>query len=149
METTDGEKFKFDWGRYRFPKTIVPHEMSAMKSPAVVKLPGDDDADDWHERILNFIIRLRDSGKITDYNQMAFLFASVKNPQAVALAEYLESNGINVYSPRSGMYFQRDEIRLLIGCLMLMFPNYVVKLEQGDYDFYLRSGVNLYYEDCH
>ena len=148
METTDGEKFKFDWGRYRFPKTIVPHEMSTMKSPAVIKLPGNDDADDWHERVLNFIIRLRDSGKITDYNQVAFLFASVKNPQAVALADYLESNGINVYSPRSGMYFQRDEIRLLIGCLMLMFPNYVVKLEQGDYDFYLRSGVNLYYEDC-
>lgn len=147
MTTTDGTKFKFRWDNFRFDKKIEPHKKTTLHSPAVVKLAGIDDTDGWHERILQFINDLKASGKLTDYNQIAFLFNSVKHPRVTALARFLEENRINVYSPRSDMFFQRDEIQLALGCLMLMFPRYVQGLENGDYIFLQPEHVT-YYRNC-
>ena len=147
METTDGAKFKFRWDQFRYEKRIEPHKKSSLHSPAVVKLVGVDDKDEWHERILRFINVLKSSGKLTDYNQIAFLFNSVKHKRVTALAKFLEANHINVYSPRSDMFFQRDEVRLALGCLMLMFPRYVMGLENGDYPFLQPEHVT-YYRNC-
>lgn len=147
MVTTYGAKFKFDWGKFRYNKTIEPHEQTMLNSPAVVKLAGIDDSDEWHDKILDFISTLKASGKLKDYNQIAFLFNSVKHPRVTALARYLEENHINVYSPRSDMFFERDEIRFTLGCLMLMFPQYVQGLENGEYTF-LQSEHITYYRNC-
>lgn len=147
MATTDGAKFKFRWDNFRYDKRIEPHEKTTLHSPAVVKLAGVDDTDEWHEKILQFIKNLKASGKLTDYNQIAFLFNSVKHPRVTALARFLEENHINVYSPRSDMFFQRDEIRLALGCLMLMFPRYIQGLENGDYTF-LQPEHLTYYRNC-
>lgn len=147
MDTTDGAKFKFRWENFRYEKRIEPHEKSALHSPAVVKLAGVNDEDEWHEKILQFINNLKTSGKLMDYNQIAFLFNSVKHPRVTALARFLEENHINVYSPRSDMFFQRDEIRLALGCLMLMFPFYVQGLENGEYTF-LQPEHLTYYRNC-
>lgn len=97
MATTDGAKFKFSWDNFRYAKQIEPHERTLLHSPAVVKLASDDDPDEWHEKILSFINDLKGSGKLTDYNQIAFLFQSVKHPRVTALARFLEQNHINVY----------------------------------------------------
>lgn len=97
MATTEGAKFKFQWGEFRYNKKIVAHTQVKLSSPAVVKLSGVDDEDEWHENILKFIHRLKDSGKLTDYNQISFLFSSVKHPKVKALADFLEKNQINVY----------------------------------------------------
>lgn len=147
MATTDGARFRFRWNRFRYDKTIEPHAKSSLKSPAVVKLASSEDLDEWCEKILGFISELIDSGKLTDYNQMAFLFNSVKHERVTKLARYLEENGVNVYSPRSDMFFQRDEIRLMIGCLMLMFPKYVMGLEDEEYQF-LQPEHYRYYRGC-
>ena len=147
MVTTDGAKFKFEWGKYRYPKTIEAHDKTKISSPAVVRLDGDDDSEEWHENILQFIRHLEKSGKLTDYNQIAFLFNSVKGSKVTALAKFLEENGIKVYSPRSDMFFRRDEIRLTLGCLMLLFPKYVNGLENGEYVF-LQENHITYYRNC-
>lgn len=147
MATTDGAKFKFRWDNFRYDKRIEPHEKTTLLSPAVVKLASVDDTDEWHEKILQFINDLKASGKLTDYNQIAFLFNSVKHPRVTALARFLEENHINVYSPRSDMFFQRDEIRFALGCLMLMFPHYIQGLENGDYTF-LQPEHLTYYRNC-
>ncbi len=147
MITTEGAKFKFCWENFRYDKRIKPHEKTTIHSPAVVKLAGVEDTDEWHEKILRFINDLKASGKLTDYNQIAFLFNSVKHPRVTALAHFLEENHINVYSPRSDMFFQRDEIRLALGCLMLMFPRYVQGLENGEFTF-LRPEHLTYYRNC-
>lgn len=147
MDATDGAKFKFRWENFRYEKSIESHEKSTLRSPAVVKLAGVDDVDEWHGNILRFIHELKVSGKLTDYNQVAFLFNSVKHPRVTALARFLEENHINVYSPRSDMFFQRDEIRLALGCLMLMFPYYVQGLENGEYTF-LQPEHLTYYRNC-
>lgn len=147
MSMTSGHKFKFSWDRYRYQKKIEPHVKSDIQSPAVVKLFSKDDEDEWHEKILGFIKELKESGKLTDYNQLAFLFSSVKHQRVTALASFLERNGINVYSPRSDMFFKRDEIKLALGCLMLMFPRYVMKLEKQEFDF-LQVEHYRYYREC-
>ena len=147
MVTTDGARFRFRWRKFRHDKTIEPHEKPALHSPAVVKLSSENDEDEWHEKILAFIQGLVSSGKLTDYNQIAFLFNSVKHQRVTKLARFLESNGINVYSPRSDMFFQRPEIRLIIGCLMLMFPKYVQGLENQEYQF-LTPEHYRYYRGC-
>ncbi|MFL0246000.1 ATP-dependent DNA helicase [Candidatus Clostridium stratigraminis] len=147
MSTTDGARFRFRWRGFRFDKTIKPHVKSNLKSPAVVKLSSVEDVEEWYEKILGFITELKHSGKLADYNQLAFLFNSVKHERVVGLANFLEKNGIQVYSPRSDMFFQREEIKLLIGCLMLMFPTYVQGLEQGKYDFIRPEHYN-YFRSC-
>lgn len=147
MDTTSGARFRFNWGKFRYAKRIVPHAKTQLNSPAVVRLAGVDDPDEWHEKILTFIRNLKTSGKLTDYNQIAFLFNSVKHPRVTALANFLEQNQINVYSPRSDMFFLRSEIRLAIGCLMLMFPKYVKGLEDMEYPF-LKPEQQRYYKEC-
>ena len=42
----------------------------------------------------------------------------------VALADFLETSGIPVYSPRSNMYFDREEIRLMIGAMIFSSLNF-------------------------
>lgn len=147
MVTIDGAKFKFDWGRFRYSKRIKAHAQTTLDSPAVVKLTAIDDEDEWHENILKFINSLKVSGKLRDYNQIAFLFSSVKHPRVRNLADFLEKNQINVYSPRSDMFFQRLEIQLALGCLMLMFPRYVQGLENENYIF-LRPEHLTYFRRC-
>jgi len=147
MSTTDGARFRFRWNKFRYAKTIEPYKVSDLKSPAVVKLSAVDDEDEWHENTLTFINTLRESGKLTDYNQISFLFNSVKHARVSKLACYLEENGISVYSPRSDMYFERVEIKQIIGCLMLMFPRYVVALENRQYEF-LSEEHYTYYTNC-
>ena len=146
MDTTGGAKFKFGWGKFRYFKKIEPYKQTSIKSPSVVRLAGENE-DEWHYKILDFINNLKSSGKLQDYNQIAFLFQSVKHPRVIRLANFLEEHHINVYSPRSDMFFQRKEIRLVLGCLMYMFPKYVGKLEKGEYEA-LRPEHTKYYIDC-
>lgn len=147
ISVTGGADFKFRWDKYRYDKVIVPHEKSMLKSPTVIKVSGEDDEDEWHENVLCFIRKLKSSGKLTNLNQIAFLFNSVKSDKPKALAQYLEQNGINVYSPRSDMYFERDEIKLIIGCLILIFPVYANNIGKRNFSF-VDEALCRYYENC-
>ncbi len=144
MKTTSGKNFSFNWGGFRFNKEIIPHEMSALKSPGVVKLSGIGDVDDWYEKIYQLIKQMQDSGKLTNLNQIAFLFRSVKYYKVVGLADYLEEKGIHVYAPRSNMYFQREEIMRAVGCLLMLFPDYSDYMEFTD----SKSQIGDYYRMC-
>lgn len=152
MLPTNGadKKNQFQWGKFRYSKEIIAHNKTKLKSPGVIRISADNDEKRWYKNVLNFINKLKLSGKLTNYNQIAFLFRSVKSPQAIGLANYLEANGINVYSPRSNMFFERDEIRLIIGCFLIMFPKYVSKLENDEYPFLhsQRKDFAKYYINC-
>ncbi len=140
-DSSEGITFSWSRGndRFRYDKTIVPCEDKIKLkdargnngSPAVVRLTvpvGKDSQDQWNLKILQFINKLMSSGKIKDYNQIAFLFHSVGSGNAIPLAGYLERNGISVYNPRSNMFFQREEIKVALGCLILMFPQFIATL---------------------
>ena len=147
METTETEQFRFDWGDFRFPKALAAKRDFSGDFATVVRLAAVEDEAEWHQKVLEFIKGLKAAGNIQDYNQVAFLCKSVKNTAVVNLQNFLEANGINVYSPRSGQFFQRAEIQHAIGCLLLMFPNYLEKVLAGEYQ-YLGQRTAGYLGEC-
>ncbi len=108
---------------FRFGKHIEPREDDFPTMPAVIRITADDQAQ-FHNEVLVFLHTMKDKGNLTDWNQVAFLFRSVKNHKAVALSRFLEANGIPVYSPRSNQFFEREEIRLMVGALIFLFPQF-------------------------
>jgi DNA helicase-2/ATP-dependent DNA helicase PcrA len=112
---------------FRFAKQIVPREGDFPDVPTVVRLAAadsNDESENWHAEMLTFLNTMKATGKLTDWNQVAFLFRSVKSDKAVALARFLETEGVPVFSPRSNMFFAREEVRLMIGALIFLFPQF-------------------------
>lgn len=132
-----GEK---KWSGFRYNKKIIPRDGDFTDNPAVIKVVGEDLEKNWHEEILDFINELKTSNKLDDLNQIAFLFSSVKNDKVIKLAQFLEGNCIPVYSPRANVFFDREEIKYIIGAMMMVFPQW-----QG-----IRKDEVLweYYEEC-
>lgn len=108
---------------YRYAKKIKPRDDVFNKTPSVIKVSSKGTFEDYCNEVLEFIHSLKKSGKLTDYNQLAFLFKSVKNDKVLSLAKFLEDNGINVFSPRSALFFDREEVQLLFGAIIFIFPN--------------------------
>ena len=125
------QDWMFDGKTFRFDKTIVPREDSFPDTPTVLKLTAEEDTEEYHAEVLRFIKYLEREHIISDFNQIAFLYRSVKSDKAKALADYLEEHGIRVFSPRSDMFFEREEIRLMLGCLVSLFPQVETLFEQG------------------
>jgi DNA helicase-2/ATP-dependent DNA helicase PcrA len=117
---------------FRFEKTIKPRAAEFPDTATVIRVSSDGTAGDYHQEVLAFLNHLRDSGKLADLNQVAFLFRSVKSPKVIGLARYLEANGVPVFSPRSALFFERDEIKLLLGALIFIFPNLFEDLKWTD-----------------
>jgi DNA helicase II / ATP-dependent DNA helicase PcrA len=111
--------------RYRHDKTIVPREGPFPDYPSVVRASGQETEEAWHEEVRRFLVALKERGRIQDYSQVAFLFRSVRSDKALGLAAYLESNGIPVFSPRSALFFEREEVRLVLGALVSLFPRLI------------------------
>ena len=87
---------------FRFAKQIVPREDDFPDMPTAVRLAASDDKGEttnWHAEVLAFLHSLKASGKLTDWNQVAFLFRSVKNDKVVALARFLEAQGVPCSRP--------------------------------------------------
>lgn len=112
----DGQK------KFRFYKNITPPPDKKSTGNAVFKVAGSVENEDWHEQILKFLNYLKDGNHIADWSQVAFLFYSVRNPKVKALLQYLEKHHVPVYSPRSDLFFERNEIKLVIGAFVSLFP---------------------------
>lgn len=106
---------------YRYPKTIRPRDGEFKAGPTVVSAITPE-GDDWHEDVYQMLMHLKQNGKLTDWNQAAFLFRSVKSDKVRALAQSLEEKGIPVYSPRANLFFEREEICYMLGAFNLVFP---------------------------
>ncbi len=137
----------FQWDEFRIDKTIVPSPGKNHKelTPSVIKIAGVSN-EQWHERIYKFIKMLSDEGYISNYNQIAFLFRSVTKKETQELANYLEGKGIPVYSPRSKMFFEREEIMASIGLLLSIFGDYSDELVDRPEE-YLEK-LTDYYDRC-
>ena len=122
----DGSLDGFSWGggagtTFRYPKAIVPPAGKKSFEHPVVRVSGAAGAQGWHEEVLAFLHHMREH-HLEDWNQVAFLFRSVRWDKAKVLAQYLEEQGIPVYAPRSDLYFDREEVKLLIGAFLFLFP---------------------------
>ena len=144
---TDTADF-FTWENFRYSKRLEAYRPD-VNYPSVIRLAGINDKDAWHEKILTFLRSLKADGIISDYSQTAFLFRSVRNKNVQELAVFLESNNINVYSPRSNLFFKRPEVHFTIGCMISMFPDYVSDLESGAFSYQGKEPEYItYYRDC-
>ena len=139
------QNWEVDNQLYRYPKQIQPRPDEFPEVPSVVKVSGVSEAE-WQEEILAFLRTLKEEGQLTDWNQVAFLFRSVKNEKAIALARFLEQHDISVYSPRSNQFFDREEVRLMIGALIFLFPQFPQVRKWSD-DAHLQIW-DYYDEDC-
>lgn len=131
---------------FRFAKTIQPQPAKAASTvPAVVRVAGQDGQENWGAEVIAFLQTLRGRGLLTDWNQAAFLFHSVASDRAVRLAGELEAAGIPVFAPRSRLYFDRSEVRLMIGALTFLFRQWAtVRVESADQ----KLAVWDYYDGC-
>lgn len=135
-----------NWREFRYRKEIVPpEEKEFSKSSGVIRIGGNSEKQ-WKDNIYKFIKKLYTTKKISDYSQIAFLFRSVQSPNVKELKNYLEEAGIPIYSPRSKDFFERKEIKLLIGSFLVYFPHckYLVLDEVQNRG----SRVFDYYKDC-
>ncbi len=122
----DGEK------SFRYEKEIVPCDATFRDNKTVCRLSTVDGTEEnYHKEVLSFINNLQEKGIVTNLNQITFLYRSVKGDEARSLATFLEAHGVKVFSPRSDMYFERDEIRLILGCLATIFPQALDLLDEG------------------
>lgn len=138
--------WKEDGKNFRFAKEIQPPKGKKFSDhPAVIKVAGTDGKEKWSDEVIAFLNTLKRKNILKDYNQATFLFKSVKNEKVTNLANSLEEYGIPVFSPRSAMFFDRDEIQLLLGAFIFMFPLYP-EIRQW------AAGVHLdvwdYYDNC-
>ncbi len=130
---------------FRYDKTIRAYNGKFVNNPSVIKVSGFDYEENWHKEIYEFILDLKEKNVISDLNQIAFLFKSVKNDKVKSLINYLENKDIPVYSPRSGMFFERGEIKYMIGALLAIFPQYE-EIKQWDNEVEL--DIWDYYHSC-
>ena len=145
MENVDGINL-FNWNHYRYPKQIEAADEERTDRPAVYQCGGTIEEEKDH--LLQLILALKSNRNITDYNQVAFLFRSVKSEEATKLGEYLESNGIPVYSPRSDLFFERKEIKQILGCLMFCFHSWFEDLKNNRFYPKISDELRAYYKSC-
>jgi DNA helicase-2/ATP-dependent DNA helicase PcrA len=133
--------------QYRYDKKIkAPKDKIFPNVNPVAKIEVGE-GESWNEKILEFIKSFKESGNIEDLNQIAFLFKSVKNDKVLKLANFLEENGIAVHSPRSNLFFDREEVKLMIGALLFMFPQVISDIEKKNQE-HEQALYNYYIDHC-
>lgn len=94
--------------------------------PSVFVTDKGDEKQDVYDLVARKIVELKEQGIITDYNQVAFLFPSLKNmgePNVAVreIKETLETHGIQVYAPRAGRFIQVVEALAVFGLIAKVF----------------------------
>lgn len=120
---------------YRVAKNIEAHCVDEAAS-VVASTAGKPE--DVYTEIAGLVRQLIDTGKVTDPNQIAFLFPSLKSEHVQRAMHALEAVGLRSYAPRAGRFLEVDESIDMFGVFVRVFG----KPERGafpgrDYnDFY-------------
>lgn len=137
----DGWMGSADWrgpdGRlFRYGKRIRPATDDWEPIPALVRLYTED-AQQEAERIAELVVELHRAGKIQDWSEVAVLLPSVRRRWSGPLIAALRARGVPVWCPRSRTAMECEEIRVVIGVLVLLLD--AVPHQQGDEGTYLRK----------
>ena len=146
MENVDGINL-FNWDKYRYAKKIQAGKEPLLKEASVFSCGGDS-IETEKEKLLQMVRSLKANGNISNYNQIAFLFRSVKSEEATQIGAYLEENDIPVYSPRSDMFFDRAEVKQILGCLIMCFASYMMDLKKNLFNHKISDSLRNYYISC-
>lgn len=127
-------------GFYRVTdKNIKAHNQENI--PAVVTTVRNKKEVVFKE-IAQFIKDLKDSGKINDYNQVAFLFPSLKgeggkSAKVIEFENALSELGIPIYAPRAGRFLEVPEAMDIFGLMLTILgrPSHQGNASHGLRDF--------------
>lgn len=139
IQRTNWKKANGD-GYYRVvDKDIKPFNQESIA--AVVRSEKDKKENTCAE-IAQFVFDLKKSGKIEDYNQVAFLFPSLKSEgkKTAKVEEFekaLNALGINVYAPRAGRFLEVPEAVQIFGLMFVILgrPSHQGQASLGLRDF--------------
>jgi DNA helicase-2/ATP-dependent DNA helicase PcrA len=129
IEAYDRWMASADWANprgpaFRYDKTIqYDPDVRHPRYPAVFCIWGKDSRDEA-ERFADLVAFLKTHGVIADYSQVALLLHSVRQEHSGHYLSALETRGIPAFCPRARAYFENDEVRLMVGCLALIFGYY-------------------------
>lgn len=112
-----------DWHGNRFEKNIVSMRENDYMSSNVFHISGSP-LDENIRNTVTFIKKLKQSNKITNYNQIAVLFSHFKDRSAKKLEDALKKENIEVYSPRTKVFFEMYEVKLTFGVILACFKKY-------------------------
>lgn len=113
-----------DWKGNRYEKELISMRTDEILGTNVFNISGTNSYENI-ERTVKFIKDLKSSGKITNYNQVAVLFSSFNDSNAKKLENALTKNKIDVYSPRTKVFFEMTEIKITFGIILACFKTYV------------------------
>lgn len=113
------------------------------EGPAVILQTGDKE--DVARKIAELVIELKDKGKITDYNQCAILFPSLRynnqmNPSVEAYVKVFSDMGIPYYAPRAKNFLNTKECLVTFGLFAKIF-NYRTKPKEPKYARWLADAI--------
>jgi len=129
---------KTDWkkegqsGYYRIHDKNIQSNVND-NDPSVVTTTPNPEKMAVNREVINLVYELKQTGKITDYNQCAFLFPAMKNNTRVkdfieAFEEFNNEKGftgtdqeIKIYAPRAGRFLETEEAKAIWGLFMLIF----------------------------
>lgn len=121
---------------YRIAKKIAAHRQD--KKPAVIASTAAT-PDEVAAEIAILVDDLLKKKKITDPNQIAFLFPSLKAKCVGRMQAALEDKGLKVYAPRASRFLELPEITDFFGIVVQILgkPDYNEDYAAGDYkDFH-------------
>ena len=103
---------------YRIPdKNIVAH--SEDSSTSVILESGKKE--DVTKNIVELIRKIKEEGKISDYNQCALLFPSLSAAAEKEFEKAFEDAGIPYYAPRANNILNTEEFLVVFGILAKIF----------------------------
>jgi len=111
-------------GSYRITDKKIK-AFNKENSPSVVKTQKSN-PHSVYQQIGQFVRDLKNSGKISDYNQVAFLFPSLKsrdgiNTRVGGFQNAFDALNIPVYAPRAGRFLEVEEAENIFGILFQIF----------------------------
>ncbi|MGL5125599.1 MAG: ATP-dependent helicase, partial [Fusobacteriaceae bacterium] len=136
---------KYNWENKRYYKQIVS-ATNEIHHPTVAKIIGVT-SEQWETSLVNSIKDLKEKNIISDYSHIVFLAQSVKSPDVLSLIKRMNENGIPTYSPRSGNFFKKEEIKTVLGIALSLYKEYTRNNIYNTRD-YSNFETYTYYKEC-
>ncbi|MEE8716563.1 MAG: ATP-dependent DNA helicase [Coriobacteriales bacterium] len=107
---------------------------AGRRAPGVARLVYNRASDafaSWEDQVCAFVGSLRAHGVVGDYGQVAFVTTALRgNAHVTRLARRLERAGVHVFAPRADAFFDRPEVRLALGVLLRVLPQFSERLDR-------------------
>ena len=132
-------------GYYRVMDKEIKHEREGNGAEVVYSNPGRPE--DVAEEIANLIKELLNKKKVSDPNQIAFLFPSLRSNKVEKMKEALEDLGLQVYAPRAGIFLEVQESLEIFGLILQLF--YENNHEHPEFSKWLDSAIKIGKELCY